>query len=116
MAGRAAVRHKLFVLIMFIIFSVLHFPILSFENPRMTHKTNSAYLTAAVTRPYPSTEENENRNKDEIALKQERMLEELRKKKEMLSKIIVIGIVGVLFLVCAYWWTYGKLHHKLPKL
>ncbi len=116
MVGRVIVRHKLLVLIVFAIVSVLHFPILSFENQRMSRKTHPAHLIAAITTSYPSAEENENRNQDEIALKQERMLEELRKKKEMMNKIIVIGIVGVLFLVCAYWWTYGKLHHKLPKL
>ena len=34
---------------------------------------------------------------------------------EKRNKIIVLAIFGVLFIICMYWWTYGKLHHKLPK-
>ena len=34
---------------------------------------------------------------------------------ETKNKIIVLAIFGVLFIICMYWWTHGKLHHKLPK-
>ena len=38
--------------------------------------------------------------------------EEVRHKRE--NRAIFI-ILAVLLLLCAYWWTSGKLHHKIPE-
>jgi len=36
----------------------------------------------------------------------------MRQKHE---KTTIYVIVGVVFLLCVYWWTSGKLHHKIPQ-
>ena len=31
------------------------------------------------------------------------------------ERIVGLSIFGIFFIVGMYWWTYGKLHHKLPR-
>jgi len=38
--------------------------------------------------------------------------EETKRKRE---KTTIYIIVGVVLLLCLYWWTSGKLHHKIPQ-
>ena len=38
--------------------------------------------------------------------------EQLKRKRE---KTTIYIIVGVVLLLCLYWWTSGKLHHRIPQ-
>jgi hypothetical protein len=42
-------------------------------------------------------------------------IKELGDSRDRLTKYIIIIIFAVLFIAGIYWWTYGKLHHKLPR-
>lgn len=37
--------------------------------------------------------------------------EQVKRKRERMTIYIILGVV---LLLCAYWWTSGKLHHKFP--
>ena len=68
-------------------------------------KYQSASAVAAVS----ETESNTKNNPDS-----DRIIEVDRKYQERIKYTIVI-IFAVLFIAGVYWWTYGKLHHKLPR-
>ncbi len=34
--------------------------------------------------------------------------------KQKRQRTILYIILGIVLLLCAYWWTFGKLHHKIP--
>ena len=53
-------------------------------------------------------EDNTSKNKDS------KQLEEVDRKYQQKINYIIIIVFAVLFIICMYWWTYGKLHHKLP--
>ena len=42
-------------------------------------------------------------------------IKELGDARDRMTKYIIIIIFAVLFIAGIYWWTYGKLHHKLPR-
>ena len=53
-------------------------------------------------------EENQNTSDADI-------LKDLDERRQKIIKYIIIIIFAVLFIAGIYWWTYGKLHHKLPR-
>jgi len=42
-------------------------------------------------------------------------IEEIDKGYQQKIKYAIIITFAVLFIAGVYWWTYGKLHHKLPR-
>jgi hypothetical protein len=44
-----------------------------------------------------------------------RTLDQIDQNWKRTERIIALSIFGVFFIVGMYWWTYGKLHHKLPR-
>jgi len=45
----------------------------------------------------------------------ENIIEKLDEDWARTEMIIALVIFAVLFIVGVYWWTYGKLHHKVPR-
>ena len=43
------------------------------------------------------------------------ILDEVDQNWKRTERIIGLSVFGVFFIVGMYWWTYGKLHHKLPR-
>ena len=73
------------------------------ENPDVQPETG-------ITKPEEQPQVAESGNDKEI----ERMAEiDLAWQRKV--KIIVVAIFCVLLILCGYWWTYGRLHHKVPK-
>ncbi len=53
---------------------------------------------------------------DEGTLSADQAVQDVKdKKRQRTQKIIVVSIFGVFLILGVYWWTYGKLHHKLPR-
>ena len=43
------------------------------------------------------------------------ILKDLDERRQKMVKYIIIIVFAVLLIAGVYWWTYGKLHHKLPR-
>lgn len=95
---------KWLVLILFsavFILTVLNSP------SKILHLSNPDNLAFAVEK---STSDSGSQNNPENAV-----IEEISKQYEQKIKYAIIIIFAVLFIAGVYWWTYGKLHHKLPR-
>lgn len=71
----------------------------------VSYQGNSAFAATTLAQDVPDSKNNPN----------SALIEEIDKGYQQKIKYAIIITFAVLFIAGVYWWTYGKLHHKLPR-
>ena len=78
--------------------------------PLMTASGSRFGAGVAVVERAGAVERGKTQSKDDAQI-----LDQVDQNWKRTERIIGLSIFGIFFIVGMYWWTYGKLHHKLPR-
>jgi hypothetical protein len=83
--------------------------LLILQQVASTHSSYIGWHTVAFAAVSSSGNESASPSKDS------KLIDDIDKDYQRKINYIIVVVFAVLFSAGIYWWTYGKLHHKLPR-